>query len=654
MKKLFGILALACCLLSSCSKDDENPFEGKDNHILSFSLTAGGTTYDAAISGKKIVVTVPVNVDLTGATVAYELCEQATVSPDPATIKAWNDDQQFRIKAYNGATADYTYIVSRTEVSNPGDVTLLTQADVETLGQNGTTVIDGSLIIGTGATADEETAIKDLSPLRSLTRVNYNVVINNSFAGTTLDGLDGLTKAGGFYIGTANTVCNPQDTLLIDLPNLSQIGDIMINSPLVKSFAAPKLVSGGSICFNTPNLTAVDFSALENCAGDIVFKGASNASNKRLTEVAFPALTAISGSFSIAYHYALDKLALARLSTVGGDLRIGSGALGTIDLSALAQLDLADLTTVNGTLSIGTKLLESLNLKKLTEVGDFSFIGGDYYAGSPLTTLELPALTTVSGTFELAQLQKVESLSLPALKSCRNISFNKLTSIQSLDLSQIEDLTNIEIVSPEELAELKLAATIAGDIVLNGAQKNFIVRFSGVETILGKLTLTNFTGTEISLDGIKRVGSLEPNSCSQLITLSLPDLETVDNELKVNSLSRLTTINAPALTKAGDLNFNSCFELTTLNFSALKEVTNAFNYVGGTYEYAYNLTKITDFAGLATLTKAGKVSVSGCGHLTDFTGLKNTLAGLTSDDWSVTDCAYNPTYEQMKNGEYKK
>ncbi len=262
MKKLFGILALACCLLSSCSKDDESPFEGKDNHILSFSPDGRRHDVRRRHLGKKIVITVPVNVDLTGATVTYELCEQATVSPDPATIETWNDDQQFRIKAYNGATADYTYSVSRTEVSNPGDVALLTQADVEALGQSGTTVIDGNLIVGTGAPADEETAIKDLSPLRSLTRVNYNIVINNSFAGATLDGLDGLAKAGGPYIGTANTACNPQDTLRIELPGLTQIGDIVINSPLVVSFAAPQLTSGGSILFNAPNLASVDFGAL--------------------------------------------------------------------------------------------------------------------------------------------------------------------------------------------------------------------------------------------------------------------------------------------------------------------------------------------------------------------------------------------------------
>lgn len=654
MKKLFGILALACCLLSSCSKDDESPFEGKDNHILSFSLTVGGTTYDAAISGKKIVITVPVNVDLTGATVTYELCEQATVSPDPATIETWNDDQQFRIKAYNGATADYTYSVSRTEVSNPGDVALLTQADVEALGQSGTTVIDGNLIVGTGAPADEETAIKDLSPLRSLTRVNYNIVINNSFAGATLDGLDGLTKAGGLYIGTANTACNPQDTLRIELPGLTQIGDIVINSPLVVSFAAPQLTSGGSILFNAPSLASVDFGALKSCAGDIAFKGSSSAPNQRLTEALFPALVSLSGSFSVEYHYELAKLSFSGLTAVGGDFRVGSGALGRIDMNVLAQLELPRLVTVNGSVTIAAKQMPSLSMPALTRTGGFSFIGGDYYSESPFTTLELPALATVAGTLKLGQLKKMESLSLPALKSCTNIEIDALTLVTSLDFSQIADLEDLSITSAYELTDLKLASTIHGDVSLNGAQRNYLVRFSGVETIEGALTLSNFKGSEISLDGIKRVGSFTPGSCSELTTLSLPDLEIADSLFKIFSFNKLTTVNAPALTRAGDLSFESNYELQNLEFPVLQEVTRTFNYEGASWEYGRSQVKITGFPGLSALKKVGKITISGCGHLTDFTGLKNTLTSLTADDWSVMDCAYNPTYEQMKNGEYKK
>lgn len=653
MKKLFGILALACCLLSSCSKDDENPFEGKDSHILAFSLTAGGVTYDATISGKKIVVTAPVNADLTDASVAYELCEQATISPDPAKVKAWNDDQQFRVKAYNGATTDYTYSVSRTEVTNPGDVTLLTQAEVDAWGESGTTVIDGNLIIGTGTAADQQTAIKDLSPLRNLIRVNYNIVVNNSFAGTSLDGLDELTRAGGLYIGTANTACHPQDTLRIKLPKLAQIGDIVINSPLVASFAAPQLASAGSIFFQAPNLAAVDFTALKSCAGDIAFKGSSAASNNRLAEAAFPALTAISGSFSIEYFYALAELSFAELTSVGGSFRVGSGALGRIDMNVLARIELPHLTTVNGSINIGAKQLASLSIPALTRAGDFIFVGGDYYSESIFTTLDLRALATVDNTLSLGQLKQLESLSLPALKSCKTVEINTLSAVTSLDFSQISDLANLDITSAYELTDLKLAPTVAGNVTLNGASRNYQIGFSGVETIQGALTLSNFKGAEISLDGIKRMGSFVPGSCSELVTLTLPDLEVVDSLFYVLSLNKIVTINAPKLTRVGDLSFESNYELQNLNFTALQEIVRTFNYEGANWEYGRKQVKITGFPGMSTLNKVGKVTITGCGNLTDFTGLKNTIAGLEPDNWSATDCAYNPTYEQMKNGEYK-
>ena len=153
--------------------------------------------YHAAISGDRITLTVPVGVDLTGATVSYELCEQATIKPDPASITDWNNDQAFRVTSYNQSWGSYTYTVSRSQIVNNGNVTLLTQADVEAFAASGVTVVDGNLTIGAaGATSPFDT-IRDLSALSGLTEVRYNLTINNTFGGKSLAGLDNLTRVGG-------------------------------------------------------------------------------------------------------------------------------------------------------------------------------------------------------------------------------------------------------------------------------------------------------------------------------------------------------------------------------------------------------------------------------------------------------------------------
>ena len=61
---------------------------------------------------------------------------------------------------------------------------------------------------------------------------------------------------------------------------------------------------------------------------------------------------------------------------------------------------------------------------------------------------------------------------------------------------------------------------------------------------------------------------------------------------------------------------------------------------------------------METLTEAWRKpwSISGQGDVTDFSSFKylfenNVLTG--ESQWSVRECAYNPTYQDMKNGKYK-
>lgn len=60
-----------------------------------------------------------------------------------------------------------------------------------------------------------------------------------------------------------------------------------------------------------------------------------------------------------------------------------------------------------------------------------------------------------------------------------------------------------------------------------------------------------------------------------------------------------------------------------------------------------------DFSGLKSVKG---ISISGQGDVTDFSSFKylfenNVLTG--ESQWSVRECAYNPTYQDMKNGKYK-
>lgn len=53
----------------------------------------------------------------------------------------------------------------------------------------------------------------------------------------------------------------------------------------------------------------------------------------------------------------------------------------------------------------------------------------------------------------------------------------------------------------------------------------------------------------------------------------------------------------------------------------------------------------------SALTAAGAIRIGNLSSVTDFSTFTQVLPRLSEQTWSVTDCGYNPTYQQMLDGE---
>ena len=82
-----------------------------------FSLTVGEATYEAVVHDGRITVDVPYDASLDEAEVHYELCEHASIHPDPATIRDWSQEWQFLVSSYGQSDRTYIYTVNRTDVA---------------------------------------------------------------------------------------------------------------------------------------------------------------------------------------------------------------------------------------------------------------------------------------------------------------------------------------------------------------------------------------------------------------------------------------------------------------------------------------------------------------------------------------------------------
>ena len=161
----------------------------------------------------------------------------------------------------------------------------------------------------------------------------------------------------------------------------------------------------------------------------------------------------LQGSYTI--RNSLDADWIASITSITGDL--------VVDAPGLTSLDLPALTSVGGNLSIyGNDALTSLDLTALMSVG------GDLYIGSnSLTSLDLTALTSVGG-LNIENNVALTSLDLTALTSVEgdlNISGNyALTNLAMPALTSVEGYLYIN--NNTSLSSLSLTAltSVGGDL----------------------------------------------------------------------------------------------------------------------------------------------------------------------------------------------
>ena len=128
MKKIFFVLSIVLAFVG-CN-DDDSDFLGKDNYITEFSLQKDGELWGGRITETNdIVLTVAAETSLEGATAKVTVSENATISPDPASVTDWTKAIVFTVTSYNGTSREYHYQLNREDLATEGSVRLATQAD---------------------------------------------------------------------------------------------------------------------------------------------------------------------------------------------------------------------------------------------------------------------------------------------------------------------------------------------------------------------------------------------------------------------------------------------------------------------------------------------------------------------------------------------
>lgn len=712
--KITGIICCLALLCTACSEEKTELPWGSDNYIVSFSLTTGADTYPAVIRDGRITVSIPYNVSLEDAQVSYELCEHASIYPDPATVADWDQEWQFLVSSYdNQNDRTYLYTVERTDIATDGSLTLRTQAEVDAFARSGINTVEGNLTIGG---EDEENPVTNLDGLKNLVSVRCDLTITAAYTGETLAGLENLTACESLRIGSA---AHPNETLRqLSLPALKEIkGDLCVYGTALQTADFKSLQSvAGHFVLQSDALLQLTADELTTVAGNMTLIGTTADEAKAPCEqMYFPKLQRIDGTLTLSR---FDRL--SGLGTTFGVLT-QAGALRYEHLALANTFEFPLIETTGNITVTDCPILRSVLLPALTDAGSLEITGCP-----AIETLSFPKAERFDGDVSLATLPAIKDFGefLPALKAISgDLSIDDLSSLEGvLDLS-------VYTFSPNSTLDLRLVAATRLTELRGGDFSGSLRIDASSLTPQPEAMPFEITGFK-SLDTLRIAGfthisalSLPTESCDDLtiencgsqapFTLSLPNLVEVRGTLLCRNCGKAGEANSASFPRLRNIGRQLSFyvgasSFTALEFPLLETIGNgepvsddpaddyalytmpsgcagefilpslqrvngsmlvstwntstdravAFRFpslqsVAGEISVGHTAYKNRSVATLdfSALTAAGAIRIGNLSSVTDFSTFTQVLPRLSEQTWSVTDCGYNPTYQQMLDGE---
>ena len=675
----FILFCFTALCFTACNDDDPefSGIEGKDHFISDFALTVDGITYQATIAGDMITVEIPYNVSLEGATVEYALCEGASINPNPSNIQDWENEWKFVVTSKMQESKVYSYTYRYTDIEQSGSVVLATQAEVDNFAQTGINKIDGNLTIGT---VDGE-EITNLEGLANLKQISNTLILNPSYKGADLSGLDNLERIGSFKLGSTTSTSKNTTLKTVNFPSLLDIiGDFVINCSTVEKISIPKVGTIGEDMYVASDaLLDLDANAVEYVGSSLIVRGSVIQKESAATEaIVFSALKQIGNELAIQYFPQLQGIYLPALERI-------TGTASFSDMSSIGSIAMTELYSVGGLTIKNCKEISTIELPGLTSCGEFSV------DANKVNKFNISALRDALGDMTLSNLL-IEELDL----SQTNFNGNTLT-LQCNQLNKIvgpETFNGSLLLLPKNcrLTEFTLEGisniqgafkcenyfyvksfimpfvNVAGDVTIalntGSVDTGVEIEFPKLQEIGGTLTLgTNRNANNITFPLLKKIlGSCSVTTYKLKNDIEFTNLESIgtdgaDAQIKfeieaTNILCpKLKTINGKFDIATSSFMFD--MEVDKVSYPNVESISENLSITCPYSDFGSNGILSIDFSGLKS---AKGISISGQGDVTDFSSFKylfenNVLTG--ESQWSVKECGYNPTFQEMKDGKYK-
>jgi hypothetical protein len=474
-------------------------------------------------------------------------------------------------------------------------------------------------------------------------------------------------------------------TTVIDLPELTRVSREMY---LDGEFAQVKL----------PNLQS---------AGSLTIAISNNNNTAALDEIDLPELTEIE-YMDINRFPELTRINLPKLkkaNTIHWDYNQKLASIYTPlleevteiitwrTLLALQEMDFPKLRMVKTLEARSSQSLESVSFPLVTEVQSIDFDSG--WAIKGFTALQS------AGTITLTLSSGDNNMVFPS-------SLKRIDYLKIYGQNYGEDHGTIDVhgiaVNTIDYEKYNSSITLIGDDVFHGTLKMQPASTitAGLPTIQGfkevdSLFIYDYQSVEFHLRGIRKVnrgaylradGNLKEyslpdmeeigghatfsislkNASATATTISLPKLKSIGGnfDLTITAHTTVETLSCPELARVGGnftlspgydyvyLPYYNYRGLDNVQFPKLTTVDGKLMVTSDSYSYKNNRT--TNLNGFSALTSVKAIEITKLSALTDYSGLKNAFEAHPwgESDWSVSNNAYNPTYQDLLDGKWTK
>lgn len=420
-----------------------------------------------------------------------------------------------------------------------------------------------------------------------------------------------------------------------DLSSLSSIekvrSELEISEVAASSISFPNLKDVGNFDMHSINAQEVLLPNLETVSGRMRIgnndSGPLPTSHKKLKYIYMPSLKSIGRSFIVNFCSALEHLETGALQSVGEDIDIVGGLF--TDLSFISSLK-----SVPGYLRVYSEL-KSLDGFAIESIGTGLYLQLDGVKSlEPLSILKKVKVMSISQGAEIKSFKGLENIDVQTLEVK---GFSAVTSTEYLPIR--DNMNFLSISYLENLTDLK------------GLEK---IKTIGVLMLVSCPKVTDID----AIRGIENIDDLHIVLMEGID--ALPQFKfTKANKIRVSMMTKLSDISGlSSLTQVSSLQIDNLLGITSLKgLNNLSKITNGGIIIGNCVKIK-TLNELSNLKEIVFAQQSDQIGITMNSELIDYTGVAELLLKYWNDGGgknprvSLRRNKYNPTYQQLKDGQY--